>query len=76
MTESPELRDRCKTVVNMHRRAGRTVEEIAADIPCHRDTLYKFLAGEIQNPSHPMRAAMEKFVSKASNLRQPSNEDA
>ena len=73
MTEWPELRDRFREVVGMRRKAGCTVEEVADAIPCHRDTVYAILSGETTNPSKPTRACIEKFVSKASGLRQQAD---
>lgn len=76
MTDWPELCEQLKQVVNMRRRAGCGVDEIAAAIPLHPATLYRLVGGDIQKPSLPTHSCVEKFVRRASQLRRPENEES
>ena len=67
MTDWQETREQFRTAVNMRRRAGCTVPEIAAAIPCAIKTVYRLMTN-VERPTLALRKNVEKFVSKASQV--------
>lgn len=52
-----ELRRRLREVVKM-----RGVDEVAADVPADRSTIFRFLRGETHRPARAVREGIERVI--------------
>lgn len=62
--DTEELRRKLRDVVRM-----RGADEVAAAIPADRATVFRFLAGETQRPTHAIREGMERVIDDQSQVR-------
>lgn len=66
MSDWDNLRDECKTVINMRRKAGCSIDDIARAIPAGRTTVYDIINGKIGRPRPSLERCIERFVKRAS----------
>ena len=77
MTDWDDLQDRFKAVVNMRRRAGCSIDDVARAVPCGRTTVYELLNENVDRPRPSLERCIERFVKRASSVTgQPTSTPA